>query len=94
MSLDDSYLWQLSKANLYDMLQTEKSEKRQKEDDSGDILLFLSFCVENYKEYKNLSAEEVLFLFSKYDVLDFWGDVYDTLHTQGKAYIMDDIENQ
>ncbi|MDF9831639.1 DUF3791 domain-containing protein [Parabacteroides sp. PF5-6] len=92
MSLEDSYLWQLSKANLYDMLQTEKNEKRLKEDNSGDILLFLSFCIENYKGHKSLSEEEVLFLFSKYDVLNFLGDVYDTLHTQGKDYIMSEID--
>lgn len=92
MSLEDSYLWQLSTANLYDMLQTEKTEKRQKENNSASILLFLSFCIENYKFHKNLSAEEVLFLFAKYGVFDFLEEVYDDLHTQGKEYIMREID--
>lgn len=92
MSLEESYLWQLSTANLYDMLQTEKTEKRQKENNSASILLFLSFCIENYKCHKNLSVEEVLFLFGKYGVFDFLGEVYDDLHTQGKEYIMREID--
>ena len=66
MSAKDSYLWQLSTANLYDMLQTEKYEEKRKENNSAPVLLFLSFCMENYKEYKNLSIEDTLLLFYKY----------------------------
>ena len=92
MSEEDSYLWQLSVANLYDMLQTEKNEDKQKENHSAPVLLFLSFCMENYKEHKNLSTEEALLLFNKYGVVDYLGDVFDTLHTQGKDYIMSEID--
>lgn len=48
MSAEDSYLWQLSTANLYDMLKTEKQKKKQTENNSAPVLLFLSFCMENY----------------------------------------------
>lgn len=92
MSDEDSYLWQLSTANLYDMLYTEKSEAKKHENKSAPILLFLSFCIENFKEYKNISIEETLFLFSKYGVLGYLEDVFDMLHTQGKEYIMREID--
>lgn len=92
MSAEDSYLWQLSTANLYDMLQTEKNEEKEKENHSAPVLLFLSFCIENYKDYKNLSIEETLLLFNQYGVVDYLEDVFDTLHTQGKDYIMSEID--
>lgn len=92
MSDEDSYLWQLSTANLYDMLCTEKNEEKQHENKSAPVLLFLSFCIENFKEYKKISTEETLLLFNKYGVLDYLEDVFDMLHTQGKEYIMREID--
>lgn len=92
MSADDSYLWQLSTANLYDMLQTEKNREREEEDHSAPLLLFISFCLENYKEAKQLSAEETLFLFNRYGVIDYLKEVFCALHTQGKEYIISDID--
>ena len=92
MSVEDSYLWQLSTPNLYDMLKTEKRKKKQKENISAPVLLFLSFCMENYKEHKSLSAEETLLLFNRYGVLDYLEEVFDMLHTQGKNYIMGEID--
>lgn len=92
MSSEESYLWQLSTPNLYDMLKKEKNKQKQRENSSASVLLFLSFCVENYKEYKNLDAEETLLLFNKYNVLPYLEDVFDTLHTQGKDYIMSEID--
>lgn len=92
MSAEDSYLWQLSTANLYSMLEEEKDERKQKENASADVLLFLSFCIENFKEYKRIGADETLLLFNKYGVLDYLAEVYNVLHTQGKDYIMSDID--
>ncbi|MDH6306811.1 hypothetical protein M2459_002173 [Parabacteroides sp. PF5-5] len=92
MSDEDSYLWQLSTANLYDMLHTEKREEKKNENKSAPVLLFLSFCIENFKEYKKISTEDTLFLFNKYGVLDYLEDVFDMLHTQGKEYIMREID--
>ncbi|MDH8701318.1 anaerobic C4-dicarboxylate transporter [Dysgonomonadaceae bacterium PH5-43] len=92
MSEDDSYLWQLSTPNLYDMLKKEKSKQKHKENNSGAVLLFLAFCIENYQEHKKLSVEETLFLFNKYGVVSYLADVFDMLHTQGKDYIMSEID--
>ncbi len=92
LSSESSYLWQLSTMNLYDLLKKEKLEKRHSQDNSLPILLFIAFCIENYKEHKHISADKVLFLFKKYDVVAYLARVFETLHTQGKEYIMSDID--
>lgn len=92
LALESSYLWQLSAYNLYDLLKKEKRRKKQTQNNSTEALLFLSFCLENYKEHKKISAEEALFLFQKYKVLDFLENVFDALHTQSKDYIMCEID--
>lgn len=93
LSSESSYLWQLSTLNLYDLLKREKRLKKQNQNNDTPILLFLTFCLENYKEYKNINAEEALFLFNKYGVLEYLEKVFDTLHTQSKEYIMSEIDN-
>ncbi len=92
LSTDSPLLWRLSTANLYDMLKEEKRKTRQRQTRSSSVLLFLAFCIENYKEHKHISANEVLFLFKKYDVIGFLTDGFDVLHTQGKEYIMTEID--
>lgn len=92
LSSESSYLWQLSTLNLYDLLKKEKRKKKQAQNHTAPILLFLSFSLENYKEHINANAEETLLLFNKYNVLDYLKDVFDTLHTQSKEYIMKEID--
>jgi hypothetical protein len=93
LSSESSYLWQLSTFNLYDLLKKEKRLKKQHQNNTMPILLFLAFCLENYKDQKSIHAEEALFIFNKYNVLDFLKDVFDTLHTQGKEYILEEIDS-
>ncbi len=93
LSSESSYLWQLSTPNLYDLLKKEKRLRKQGQNNTAPILLFLTFCLENYKDHKNLSAEETLFLFNKYDVFTYLGQVFETLHTQSKGYIMAEIDS-
>ena len=93
LSSESSYLWQLSTLNLYDLLKKEKHLKKKNQNNTSPILLFLAFCLENYKEHKNISAEEALFLFNKYNVLEYLQEVFDTLHTQSEEYIMTEIDN-
>ena len=54
---------------------------------------FLSWCIEEYAAEKNLHGRDVANLFSQKKVLDFLGEHYDILHTQGKAYIIETIED-
>ncbi len=88
----ESYLWRLSTDNLYDLLKNEKRKTKNSQNNSSPILLFIAFCIENYKEHKHISADEVLFLFKKYRVINYLTQGFDVLHTQGKEYIMSDID--
>jgi hypothetical protein len=88
----ESYLWRLSNDNLYDLLKNEKRKKRHSQNNSPALLLFIAFCIESYKEHRNISADEVLFLFKKHGVIDYLTFGFDVLHTQGKEYIMSDID--
>ncbi len=88
----EPYLWRLSTDNLYDLLKSEKRRKKQSQNNSSSILLFIAFCIESYKEHKHTNAGEVIFLFKKYGVIDYLTQGFDVLHTQGREYIMSDID--
>lgn len=88
----EPYLWRLSTDNLYDLLKNEKRKKKHSQNNSQPILLFIAFCIENYREHRNISADEVLYLFKKYGVINYLMLGFDLLHTQGKEYIMSDID--
>jgi hypothetical protein len=93
LSTDSPLLWRLSTANLYDLLKTEKLKTKHAQNISSPVLLFLAFCIENYKEHKQIDANEVLFLFRKYGVIEYLTSGFDVLHTQGRDYIMADIDH-
>ena len=57
-----------------------------------DILYFVSFCLEQYKMQKGLSGSETLKLFDKNGITDYLAKHYDVLHTQGAAWLMNDID--
>jgi len=56
-------------------------------------LEFTVFCIENVAEQLGIGGEEVYKLLTeKSDILDSYViPCYDTLHTQGKEYIVNDI---
>lgn len=88
---EEAKAWYLSTLSLFELLEKEKTEKRKQNKDSPKILLFKMFCMENYRVEEELTAEEVLFLFSQYAVFSFLEDTFEVLHTQGKDYIIDSI---
>ena len=92
LSSESSELWKYSSLYLYDFLKQEKLKKKQSQETTPPFLLFYIFCFENYKDKKQLSIEETLYVFNKYKVLDFLQSVYEELHTQGKEYIIAEIE--
>ena len=53
---------------------------------------FIVFCVEVYKVDKDMTGKEVYDLFFKYGVLDYLKNGYEMLHTQGDAWIVNDID--
>lgn len=58
-----------------------------------DIAYFLSFCIEQYKVKQGLSGEDTMNLFEKYNVLSYLSDNFEVLHTQGRQWLMEEIED-
>ena len=57
-----------------------------------DIALFVAFCIEEYGAAKGMSGEQVLDLFSKYGLVDYLSEFYDVLHTQGREWLIAEID--
>ncbi len=57
-----------------------------------DKLLFLSFCIEQYKNAKGMTGEETMRTLSSYGVLDYLNDNFEVLHTQGAQWLLADID--
>jgi len=58
-----------------------------------DIAYFVSFCIEQYKNEKHLTSIEAIELLDRYRVLDYLSDHYETLHTQSRQWILEDIDD-
>ena len=58
-----------------------------------DIAYFLSFCIEQYKVKQGLSGEDTMNLFEEYNVLSYLSDNFEVLHTQGRQWLMEEIED-
>lgn len=59
----------------------------------NEQVYFLTFCIEQYKNFKNLDGKSVKDLFDKKGVSEYLTKNYDILHTQGKQWLLDDIED-
>ncbi len=57
-----------------------------------DIALFVAFCIEEYGAAKEMTGGQVLELFSKYGVIDYLSKHFEPLHTQGRQWLMEDID--
>lgn len=53
---------------------------------------FLIYCVEQYKQAKNLTGKQVEILFTRYKIWEYIYSCYEALHTTGSNYIVDDID--
>ena len=56
-------------------------------------LEFLVFCIKNYADKYNLDAKKVYNVFKENDnyIKNYIINNFDVLHTQGKNYIVDDL---
>ena len=54
---------------------------------------FISWCIEEYAAKNNLNGCDVANYFAQKEVLDFLGEHYEILHTQGKSYILETISD-
>jgi hypothetical protein len=85
----DTKLWYMSALGIFELLEEEKSAEKT---DNSKLLLFYAFCLEKYKIFANLSAEETLLIFRKYNVFNYLKDGFEILHTQGEKYIVNEID--
>ena len=75
------------------MAATVKEQTTIKSATTGkEELLFVSFCIEMYARRHGMNGGDVLRLFDEKGVCDFLVDCYDPLHSQGREYILDEIE--
>ncbi len=59
----------------------------------NNIARFQVFCLENYKTTKGISGRNALTEFKNNHVFDFISNNYEVLHTQGKNYIITEIND-
>ena len=52
---------------------------------------FIIFCIEIFKEKNKLKGKETYELFERYGIFEYLYNGYDMLHTQGDAWIINDI---
>lgn len=55
-------------------------------------LQFIIYCIEEYKNAKNLTGKEIINLFEKYHLYEYIKDFYEVLHLTGPKYIVEDID--
>ncbi len=58
----------------------------------GKEMEFFIFLLENYAEYKNTTADEVLRLWDKLGLTDFIYDMYEMYHIERLENAFDDID--
>lgn len=63
-------------------------------DYTGDdtIPAFVSFYIEQYKNFKNISGEESMQILSDAGVLDYLAEHYDILHLEGHHWLLKEID--
>jgi len=57
-----------------------------------DIAYFVSFCIEQYKTAKGMSGKDAMDLLDQYGVLEYLEKYYEPLHTQGKQWLLEEID--
>jgi hypothetical protein len=62
-------------------------------ENDSKIYKFIIFCLEHYRIFRQISAMQTLLLFRRTGVFQYLAEGYDVLHTQGKEYIIADIED-
>lgn len=58
---------------------------------NSSIQTFIIFCLEEYKNKKEMSGKNALNDFVNYNVFEFLESSFDILHSQSMNYIIDEI---
>ena len=59
-----------------------------------DILFFIAFCIESYKNKHGISGGDASKLFDQHGIKQYLSDNYEVLHTQGMPWILEEIEEK
>jgi len=54
---------------------------------------FIIFCLEHYRQFKQITAMQSLTLFRRTGAFKYLAEGYDVLHTQSRDYIVADIDD-
>ena len=57
-----------------------------------DTVTFKAWCLEQYKYEHDMNGVDTFNLFKKYGVLGYLEEFYDTLHTFGMQYLVQEID--
>ena len=82
--------WYLDTESLYRLL--EQSWLPGGRVVSNNVVVFLTFCVENYARKHDMTSLEAYALFRRYGVDEYLVKGFDMLHTQGEDTILHDID--
>ena len=82
--------WYLDTESLYRLL--EQSWLSQGRIVSNNVIVFLTFCAENYAKKHDMTSLEAYALFRRYGVDEYLVNGFDMLHTQGEDMILHDID--
>ncbi len=57
-----------------------------------DIAMFVAFCIEEYGAAKGMTSDKVFELFTRYGLIDYLSEFFDPLHTQGRQWLIEEID--
>ena len=57
------------------------------------IYKFIIFCLEHYRYFRHITAMQALSLFRQTQAFQYLAEGYEVLHTQGRDYIVADIDD-
>ncbi len=57
-----------------------------------DIAMFVAFCIEEYGTAKSMASDKVVDLFTQYGLIDYLSKFFDVLHTQGRQWLLEEID--
>lgn len=87
---EKSKWWYLDNETLYGLMEQERRSSTA--DFSSQQVQFLIFCIECYIRKHGLSGLEAFALFRKTGLWEFLQNHFEVLHSQGDAYILEEIE--
>lgn len=82
--------WYLSTGALYD--EFEVARNTESRDVTHEEFEFYTYYLEAFAHAKNLTGLQAIALLKRYGADDYLIDHYDLLHTQGTAYVIDEID--